>query len=144
MFSFNFWIKWLLTVSFLLIMFGWILILFNQTAFFNFLFNDWINTTFWGSTSVPGPTALFQQWIYGTLGAVIVGWGIFLTFISTHPFRNKEPWSWNCMVFGITIWFMADTTVSFYFHVWLNVILNSVLFVAFALPLIFTRKYFFK
>lgn len=140
--SFSFWQKWILTLSFLTIVFGLMLILFNQTPLFDYLLNRQVNVVFWGNTPINHATLLFQQWAYATLGAVLVGWGIFMTFISAHPFRNKEKWSWNCLTLGMTLWFIADTSVSLYFDVCVNVILNVVFFIAFILPLIFTKKYF--
>lgn len=142
MLSFNFWNKWLLTLSFLMIIFGLALIIFNQTSSFAYLFNNQVNTVFWGHVYISNETALFQQWIYSVLGAVIAGWGIFMTFICTHSFRNKERWSWNCFVFGILLWFVTDAGMSWLFHVTINVVIDFVLLIAFSLPLIFTKKYF--
>jgi hypothetical protein len=140
--GFDFWHKWLLTASFLMIIFGFSLILFNQSQIFNLLCNNQINTVFWGKIPIPDETLLFQKWIYGTLGAVIAGWGVFMTFISTHSFRNKERWSWNCFTCGLLLWFAADTAVSLYFHVATNVLLNIIIFILLGLPLLFTKKYF--
>lgn len=140
--GFNFWNRWILTVSFLIIVFGLVLILFNQTSIFNYLFNNQVNSVFWGNVPITAPTIIFQQWIYSTLGAVLVGWGIFLTFIVTHAFRNKERWAWHCIVLGITLWFIADTSVSLFYHVYINVYVNVVLFIVLGLPLCFTKKYF--
>lgn len=142
MLSFHFWNKWLLTVSFLLIVFGFFLILFNQSALFNYVFAKEVNSVFWPNGIPAEDINLFQQWIYGILGAVMVGWGTFLTFITTHAFRNKERWSFDCIALGITLWFIADTALSLYFHVYINVFLNAVIFIAIGLPLIFTKKYF--
>lgn len=140
--TFNFWFKWMITVSFLTILFGFILILFNHTNFFNAIFNIPINETFWHVSSVDTPTQIFQQWVYGTMGAILVGWGTTLTFISAHPFRSKESWAWNCLMMSVLLWFITDTTISLYFKVYVNVITNSLLFVAFLIPLIFTKKFF--
>lgn len=142
--TFNFWFKWLITVSFLTIVFGLSLILFNQSALFNVLFNAKVNQLFWGSPAVSAETILFQQWVYSTLGAMMVGWGVMLVYVSAHPFRNKETWSSNCITLSLLLWFIADTTTSYYFHVYINIILNIIILFAFALPLIFTRKYFLK
>lgn len=142
MFGFNFWYKWILSASFLMIIFGLVLILFNQTSFFNYLFNNQVNAVFWGDIPLPSATMMFQQWVYSVLGAIIAGWGVFMTFISTHAFRNKERWSWNCFVFGLAVWFVSDSSVSYFFHVNINVVINILLLILFGLPLLFTKKYF--
>ena len=82
--------------------------------------------------------------LYGVLGATISGWGIFMIFIAHFPFRERQPWAWNCFAAGLTIWFIFDTTLSALHHVLFNVAFNTVLLLLVALPLAFTRKHFSK
>lgn len=142
--SFNIGFKWVIAVSFMTIIFGFILILLNQSSLFFSLFNSSINLTFWNIPIIENYTQLFQQWAYGTMGAILVGWGTSLTYISAYPFRNKEPWAWNCLMTSLLLWFITDSAVSLFFKVYINVALNSFLFLAYMIPLLFTRKYFKK
>lgn len=140
--KFSFWQKWLFFVSLYLIIFGIFFTIFNQTHAFNLLFNDKINPCFWDAKSITPEIINFQKWIYGVLGAVIVGWGIFMAFLAYYPFAKKEKWSWNCMALGLLVWYISDTAISLVFNVYFNAMPNTIILILFALPLIFTRKYF--
>jgi hypothetical protein len=115
--------------------------LFSGTMIFE-AFNNQINPVFWGFETVPVTTFNFQRWIYGVLGSTMIGWGIFLIFIAHYPFKMKERWSWNCFIMGLMVWFVIDTAISLYFHVYFNAVFNSVLFILGLLPLVLTRNEF--
>jgi hypothetical protein len=114
---------------------------FSGTALF-YLFDNRINSVFWGTADVADGVKGFQRWIYGAWGATVAGWGIFVTFIAHYPFQRKEKWSWNCLLSGVLVWFMIDTAFSAYFNVYINLILNVFLFAVVLLPLVSTRKHF--
>jgi len=140
--EFSFWQRWLFVVSLILIIFGLLMALFNRTVVFTWLFDRQINPVFWGTADAPGGAAAFQGWIYGVLGATIAGWGCFVAFVAHHPFKKKERWSWNCLITGLLVWFLIDTSISLYFGVYFNAAFNTILLVLVILPLAFTRKYF--
>ncbi len=140
---FDFWQRWLLVVSIFLVVFGLALAFFNQTAFFNFLFNNQVNPVFWKAVPFNEGTVAFQHWVYGVLGATVAGWGVFLAFIGHYPFRRKESWAWICLVLGVGLWYVVDTTLSMLSQVVFNAAFNTALLVLLAPPLIFTRKVFF-
>jgi hypothetical protein len=94
--TFKLWQTWLFVVSLAITVFGIVLAFFNQTAVFDLLFNNHINPAFWAATPISPDVKLFQQWIYGVLGAMCIGWGVFMAFVAHHPFRAKEKWAWNC------------------------------------------------
>ncbi len=141
--SFNFWQRWLLIVSILLVVFGLALAFFNQTAFFDFLFNHQVNPVFWKGISLQDDAFAFQHWVYGVLGATIAGWGVFFVFIVHYPFRRKESWAWNCLVLGVCLWYVVDTSLSLLSHVGFNAAFNTALFALLVPPLAFTRTLFF-
>ncbi len=106
------------------------------------LFNRQIDPAFWGANAVDSATKQFQQWLYGVWGATIAGWGIILAYIARFPFSQKERWAWNCLVFGLLVWFVLDTSLSFFYRVYFNIAFNSALLVLAMLPVVFTRKDF--
>lgn len=145
--NFLFWQKWLFAVGLLLAAFGLALAFFNQTPLFDYLFNAPINPVFHfyeNATTWSQDEMMFQQWIYGVLGATISGWGICVAFVARYPFRKKERWAWNALALGITVWFITDTLLSLAFHVYFNAAFNVVVFLAVALPLAFSQKFFFQ
>ena len=140
--KFDFWVIWLNIVSVFFTLFGILLALFNQTSFFDVLFNNNINSVFWGNTSIAIEMLHFQQWIYGVLGATCAGWGIIIWFIVNNSFKKMEHWAWNCILTGILLWFVFDESISLYFKVYFNAAFNLVLILAIIVPLVCTRKYF--
>lgn len=135
------WQRWLLIVGLLITAFGVMLALFSQTALFT-IFNQQINPIFWGTIELPVNAQAFQQWIYGVLGAVMAGWGIFTTFSVHYPFKRKEKWAWTCLASGVLAWFAIDTFISLSFKVYFNVAFNAAVLIGVMLPLLFSRKYF--
>lgn len=123
-------------------LFGLSLALFNQTSFFDLLFNNNINPVFWGDMKVSSEVIHFQQWVYGVMGATCAGWGVIIYFIVNNAFKKKEIWAWNSILVGIIMWFIFDESISLYFKVYFNAIFNLALIISIFLPLIFTRCYF--
>jgi hypothetical protein len=136
--SFSFWSRWLFAVGIGVSVFGVMMALLSGTPLFD-LFNHQIDPVFWGADAVDGPTKQFQQWLYGVWGATIAGWGIILTYIARYPFRKKERWAWNGLVFGILVWYVLDTALSVLYGVTFNVAFNTTLLILAGLPLVFTR-----
>ena len=141
---FDFWQRWLLALGAIMAVFGLLLAFFNQTALFDWLFNNQINPVFWESAALPDVAPDFQRWIYGVLGATLAGWGIFLAFLAYYPFARKERWAWNCIAVGLLVWFASDTAMSLAFAVYFNAFFNLALFIAGMLPLLFTWREFHK
>jgi hypothetical protein len=139
---FLFWQKWLLVLSGVIVVFGLALAVFNQTPVFDALFNRQINPAFWTQAEITPQISAFQQWAYGVLGATMAGWGVFILFIVHEPFRRRERWAWNCLAFGIGLWFVVDTALSIAANVIFNAAFNSLLLVLILPPLIATRTHF--
>ena len=139
--NFFFWQRWLLIVGILISVFGTLMAFFSGTPLFD-LFNGQIDPVFWGGSAVEESVRSFQGWIYGVWGATIAGWGIFVIFIAQYPFRNRERWAWNCLVAGMLVWFVLDTSLSIFHRVYFNAAFNSVLLILAMLPIVITRKYF--
>jgi FtsH-binding integral membrane protein len=141
--SFQFWQRWLLIVTILIAVFGVVITLLSGSALFDTLFNDQVNPVFWDNGGPDATTQDFQQWVYGVLGAVMAGWGVFLAFVAYYPFKRREPWAWNCFVAGVGVWFVLDSYISLsagnYFN---QFAINVPLLVLVLVPLWFTRKDF--
>ena len=138
---FSFWQRWLFVVGILIAVFGILMTFLGGTSLFD-VFNRQIDPVFWGSNVVEESARGFQGWIYGVWGATIAGWGIFVAFIAHYPFRNRERWAWNCLVAGILVWFVLDTSLSIFHKVYFNAAFNTALLLLAMLPIILTRKYF--
>ena len=140
--SLTFWTNWLVAVAALLIAFGLALAFFNQSDPFDALFNDSINSTFWGSVEVEDRTVTYQRWVYGVLGATVAGWGTAAGLIAHYAFRRRERWAWNAIALSTVIWYVADTSISLGFGVWVNAAFNTAVLILVWLPLLATHKDF--
>ncbi len=143
MVGFDLWRRWLLAVSVIIIAFGAVIALLSWSPVFS-IFNWLVNGTFWQGMAPDTSTQEYQLWVYGMLGATMVGWGTFLAYIIRYPFARKEKWSWDCIALGIAAWFIIDTVISAYVTAYFNVAINLLLLVLVALPLIMTRGEFAK
>jgi len=140
--NFTFWTNWLVAVAALLIAFGMALAFFNQSKPFDALFNERIDPTFWGPAG-PDPGAVrYQQWIYGVLGATVAGWGTAAALVAHYPFRRRERWARNAIALSMLVWYLADTSISLWYGVGVNVALNTAVLFLVSLPLILTWKEF--
>jgi hypothetical protein len=141
--SFSFWQRWLFIFSLIVVIFGLGMALLNRTPLFA-IFDSQVNPVFWRTGLLPTGVDPFQGWIYGVLGATMAGWGVFLAFMARYPFRNRERWAWNALLMGLSLWYLTDTAISFYFGVVFNAIFNTVIFILAILPLFFTRREFLQ
>jgi hypothetical protein len=136
--NFTFWCRWLWIASLILIVFGVAMALLNQTIVFATM-NRLIDPVFWPA-GIPDDVPAFQGWVYGAWGATVIGWGVMTAVLARFAFPRREGWAWWAMVLGIGAWYVVDTAISAVYGVWVNVILNAVLMVLFALPLAATWR----
>jgi hypothetical protein len=134
----TFWNRWLWVASLVLIVFGIAMALLNQTIVFSTM-NRSIDPVFWPE-GVPEGIPGFQGWVYGAWGATVIGWGVMVAALVRFAFSRREAWAWWAMVVGMGAWYVVDTAISAVNGVWVNVILNTVLMVMFAIPLAATCR----
>lgn len=77
----------------------------------------------------------YLQFVYGLMGAVMLGWCVSLYYLVHVPFRDGERWAWTALATSITVWFCIDSVHSILAGFWQNALFNVVFFVAFAIPL---------
>ncbi len=54
----------------------------------------------------------YTTFIFGVLGAVIIGWMVLTFVVARGPLRRREPWAWNAVAASIGAWFVVDTGFS--------------------------------
>ena len=138
--SFKFWQKWLLVSGIIISVFGISMVLNINSEKFNSL----IDPVFWGNETPNIQIKNFQQWVYGVLGATMVGWGVLIAFIAAIPFKKKEKWSRNSIIIGILSWYIFDTFISLKANVKFNAIGNTILAIIILMPIFFTITEFRK
>jgi hypothetical protein len=130
--------RWLLALGAIIAVFGVVLAFLYPTSLFD-IFRTQIDLVFWAAGELTSGTALFQQWIYGVLGATMAGWGVCLALIAAAPFKRKEKWAWNCLALAVSLWFVVDTFLSWRFGALFNVIFNVLISLAAMVPLLLIR-----
>ena len=121
--------------------FGAAFVLFPQTSCMVF---DWM---MFQSRSLPLPVGedsrAYTAFVYGVLGAVIVGWGasMYMT-ANSSAWQQRKLESWRAIAFPLSLWFLVDTIWSFNAGFFPNCILNVAFFSAWSAALLSCRGYF--
>jgi len=140
--SFLFWQKWLYYTSIAFALAGIAFALIGN----NFLFqpyNKMLAQLFWQNDNFPAEANNFRAFIYGPLGGTIACCYILLAFIARYPFKNKERWARNAIIFAFTVWVIIDSSVCIYFGAYPQIYLINLFSITIkALPIIFTWKHF--
>jgi len=139
----DFWKKYLYLMSFLLIAMGIFIVLFKDTPVYK-LFSQYIDPVFWPDNMISENTRLFKSFIYSFSGTYVLLWGINLFFISRFAFKPENKWAWYSILITSLVWICIMFPFSMYYGVIVNAYGDILFFILIILPLIFTRKYFFK
>lgn len=138
--SFDFWKKWLLVAAWISIIFGASMALLGRTVVFDFM-NTQIDPVFWKAGGPDPATLRNSAYMFGAMGSIMVGWGITNVFLVRNAFRNREAWAWRSLLVSLIFWYVLATGLSAYYAVVFDVVLNTVFFLMFLIPLLMTRRY---
>lgn len=142
--KFNFWQKWLTFASCFMLLIG-LLVAFLGNSFIFEAHNSYTQELFFNGEIIEGDMMKLKNWLFGIIGASIVGFASLLILISENSFKNKEAWAYKAIWIGILSWFLIDSGISIYYKAFYNVvIINIPALVMVGLPLIMTRKEFKK
>lgn len=83
-----------------------------------------------------GPPHDYVRFVYGVLGAVIIGWMATIAAILRGPFRRRETWAWWAVAGALLLWFVVDTTLSIVLGFMGHALFNTGFLVAMGVPLI--------
>lgn len=138
---FQFWYRWLIVLTWLIIIFGLEMAFLNQTLLFDPI-NQQLNHAFWQSSEAPAEMIPYQQLMFGALGATTLGWGIMLLFLIRNSFAQRQRWAWWAIVISVDAWYLVDTLIAWQFGAYSFAIVNTLLVVAITPALIATRREF--
>ena len=82
----------------------------------------------------------YAGFVYGVLGAVMVGWMALTFAVATGPLRRRERWAWRAVACSLSGWFAVDTLMSLVSGYPENALLNVAFALAFAPPLAALRR----
>lgn len=139
---FRFWQKWLTYANLLTIIVG-LLVAFAGNSIFFSIHNNYSKAVFFGGEAFSPAVLAFKNWLFGIIGGTIVGFHILMVFISENGFKNKERWAYWALCLGLLSWFFIDTSISWYYRAFHNIILiNLVALALIGIPLIATSREF--
>jgi uncharacterized protein YjeT (DUF2065 family) len=137
---FLFWWRWLVAVTFGLLLFG--ITLFVAPALARHSFALLLFSSSASLDALGQPAVAYITLLHAVLGAVIAGWSVTLLFVVLGPFRRGSKESWRIVVISLLAWFLPDTVFSLWSGFWQNAVLNAALALLFALPLAATYPAF--
>lgn len=131
--------RWLVVSSAIVVLFGAIFLAAPKLTYAGF---EWLFT--WShSRAVPAEARLYVEFVYGVLGAVLVGWGTTFLFVLFGPFRRDEAsarWAWWTIAVPLVVWAVPDTIWSCWTGYWPNAVLNAGFVALFTPPLVGTYR----
>lgn len=138
----KFWLGWLKITMWMVVIAGIFLALFSEYFFTEFV-NGKLNKVFFSGIPPVHQVELLKKWMLGLAGAVMIGWGLSMQFVVSIPFKQGEQWAWRAIFYPVLAWYIIDSSISAYFGVGFNVLINSILFLQIVAPLLFLRSQFF-
>jgi hypothetical protein len=137
---FDFWSRWLQTSLWSYALTGVLLVVFDHRAV-PFLAGS-VNERFFGQPDMPAAIEPYHRFVYGLVGAFLMGWAIGLAMVVRHGFKARLPWAWTTVAVSIGVWFAVDTGASVWHGAWVNAALNCVGAFFLGLPLVMTARAF--
>lgn len=80
------------------------------------------------------------DWMYGVLGATMLGWGILITLLAYHYMNENQDWILGVMLASIASWYLLDTAISLHFKVPANILLNTVILLVALIPILLEKS----
>jgi len=87
-----------------------------------------------------GPARSYVLFIYGVLGAVIVGWMVLVAAVAIGASSSGTPWAWRALTVSLGVWFALDTGLSLVVGEWQHALFNLAFLAALGLPLLLWRR----
>lgn len=132
------WDRWLVTVIVAIAAYGAILVVRGTVPAALF---DALGFGMTGSGITAPPATSYVLFIYGVLGAVLIGWMLLLLAVARGPLLRRERWAWNAVAQSMTVWFLVDTAFSLSVGSPAHALFNVGFAVVIAAPLVALRRY---
>lgn len=87
-----------------------------------------------------GPARSYVLFIYGVLGAVLVGWMTLIAAITAGPLSDGKAAAGLSLACSLGAWFVLDTGLSIVVGEWQHALFNFVFVAVLGLPLVMSRR----
>ena len=85
---------------------------------------------------------LFLQFLIGLFGPTVASWGVLFWAVVTQSFAIPTKGAWWLMILASVVWAVYDSIYSSFYGLWINALINGVVFVSIVVPLWFVRHEF--
>ena len=82
------------------------------------------------------PSTIYTPWSNGLYGAVFIGFSVLLFFVGRHAFQTRDKFLMKAILYGILSWMIVEAFFSFYYGIYLNVLVDILLVVVLGAPFI--------
>lgn len=130
---FEFFQAWLVVVGIAVAVFGAVLAVLSETRLFAPI-HHLLDAPFWPDGPDPAARS-FRAWSYGVSGGTMAGWGLTIAIVASQAFGGRAWWTWWSIASAVALWYVLDTGQSIRHRVVANVLINTALLVAVAIPL---------
>ena len=136
--SHRFWDRWLIMVVAGVIAFSASLVVLPQLS--QSLFDNLFARQLAAHQPFDPSTSDYVRFVYGVLGATMIGWMVSLLFLIAGPFRERTRFGWCAVSLSVLVWFVIDSSLSIWAGFWENAAFNTGFLFLFAPPIIATRR----
>ncbi len=96
---------------------------------------------FFGLESLPVyqkfvPDAVYVPWSNGLYGSTFIGFSVLLFFVGRHAFQNNDKTLMKALLYGIMSWLIIEAFFSFYYGIYINVVVDIALTLFLGFPLV--------
>jgi hypothetical protein len=96
---------------------------------------------FFGLESLPVykvfvPDTAYKAWSNGLYGSTFIGFSVLLFFVGRYAFQNNNKQLMKALLYGIMSWLIVEASFSFYYGIYINVVVDIVLSLALGFPLV--------
>ena len=134
--NFDFWQRWMVNFNLMIVCFGVIIVFFGESLLFHFWHEFSKEVFFDGNEKTYEAIQPFRSFLFAIIGGTIAGFHLLMVYIAKYPFKNKEKWAFNALLYGTLLWFVLDSGMSLYYGAYHNVwMINIVAMIGIGLPL---------
>jgi hypothetical protein len=85
---------------------------------------------------------LFLQFLVGIFGPTVASWGVLFWAVVTQSFAIPTKGAWWLMILASVVWAVYDSIYSSFYGLWINALINGMVFVCIVVPLWCVRHEF--
>src|SRR3972149_3243135 len=82
------------------------------------------------------PSAVYTAWSNGLYGSTFIGFSVLLFFVGRHAFQTNNKTLMKALLYGVMSWLIVEAFFSFYYGIYINVLVDIALTLFLGLPLV--------